>query len=460
MDGYYKKVEMKTWTNENFYDDWTIQNENGLCPVKIKGRKPLKVAYLSFMMRMQNFYSNVKYENDFSISSKMVKFWFGGRMGTGTIINYLNFFEELNIIEDKGVIRFKGSRFDSNVFHVNMNKAYEWLKDYAGVIYVDLDTSRIYEFFDNSKQYYKKLKEDAKVESMTIEEQAEYFEKEAKKEEKTKKKKEKLKKDNEPFLNILNELETYGLDLRYINQGSRRLTSQICNTRNEQHEGSTRISEIQRLWNTNEDIIEFDTNASIYRLSYLLGHKTACSHDIDIYEEIFKRCNFKYIGEWKDIRKDFKQLFMPIYMKEGSIKWTNNDFEFKKKWTFFYNSKVKEQVDFYNSLLERLHCDSLYDLMTNVRDSMKDYLNMIKFERANIFIYESNLHILMLKKFQDLGIKVINVYDGFYFEKGQMTQELFDSIYDECSLELLNIMKLIEVKNKNAKRKTNKIRTA
>ena len=64
-------------------------------------------------------------------------------------------------------------------------------------------------------------------------------------------------------------------------------------------------------------------------------------------------------------------------------------------------------------------------------------LNLDKFYKADIFIYESNLHILMLKLLKDLNIQTINVYDGFYFIKDSLTKEQYDEIYNKASNILL-----------------------
>ena len=79
----------------------------------------------------------------------------------------------------------------------------------------------------------------------------------------------------------------------------------------------------------------------------------------------------------------------------------------------------------------------IYDIFNIVKDAMHEVFGLKKFYKANIFIYESNLHILMLKKFKDMGIKTINVYDGFYFIEGTMNQDLYNQIYREATEELL-----------------------
>ena len=456
----YEKVTMTDWLGNRWYDDYELQQRHGLNPPVKRGRKPMMIAYLTLMMRIQQFTTTVKNDEDFSISSPTIQFWFSGRLGFMTVMKYRRFFMQQGIIEVIGQRGWYNSAYKSNIYHVHMDKAYAWLKEYANITSVDLDCSMMPQFFRDSKQYYQTKFTLAKLKSMDPEEQAVFYTVQAQKQAKAAKQQTQLLQDNQPFLTMMSQLDTYGLQMRYLNEGSHRLTNPICYTHNEQHADSTRVADIQRLWQTTTEIEEFDTNASIYRLSYLLGHRTPCSHDVDIYRDVFERCRFTYDGAWEDIRADFKQLFMPIYMRESSLRWTSIGFEYMRHWTFFKNNAQREQVQFYESLLTRLHCNTLYELMDRVRCAMHDYLNMKKFYRADIFIHESNLHILMLQRFQQLGLKVIDVYDGFYFEKGKMTQQLFNDVYDQCSMQLLQMMDTIERnKKKHAKRQTNQART-
>ena len=79
----------------------------------------------------------------------------------------------------------------------------------------------------------------------------------------------------------------------------------------------------------------------------------------------------------------------------------------------------------------------IYDILDTIRKAMHAVFNLTHFYKGEIFIYESNLHILMLQKFKELGIKTINVYDGFYFKKNTMSQELYDSVYTQAVHQLL-----------------------
>ena len=63
-------------------------------------------------------------------------------------------------------------------------------------------------------------------------------------------------------------------------------------------------------------------------------------------------------------------------------------------------------------------------------------LNTNKFIGADIFIHESNLHILMREKFLSRAIRCINIYDGFYFENNIITDTEFYDVYNRSILEL------------------------
>ena len=161
-------------------------------------------------------------------------------------------------------------------------------------------------------------------------------------------------------------------------------------------------------------------------------------HTKDIYKTIFDSCKFSSDIDFSSIRKPFKRLMMTIYMREHGINYTCMRYDMLSRQPAI-GKRNQEFLDFYNELLTKLKCN-ISTLLTKVRDAMHKFFNLAKFYMAKIFIHESNLHILMLKKFQEMNINAINVYDGFYFEEGQMTQELYDEIYDSCTRELLSMM--------------------
>ena len=86
----------------------------------------------------------------------------------------------------------------------------------------------------------------------------------------------------------------------------------------------------------------------------------------------------------------------------------------------------------------------LVDILETVKRAMHEVLNVDTFYQAEIFIHESNLHILLLEKFKERGIIASNVYDGFYVPKGVITEDEYYRLYDEATLELLSKLKTVK----------------
>lgn len=247
-----------------------------------------------------------------------------------------------------------------------------------------------------------------------------------------------LKSINLKYLELLKDINyDASIKMSYLDENKKRLTSVLCGTKNpEKHTGSTeRMDMLHKFFESDSKIVEFDTNASIYRLSYSLGNGCSASHDVDLYELIYKECGFD--AEWnQDLRDKFKQLLMPIYMREWSINFKCLEFKKQSHWKKFISKQTEEVFKFNKYFVDLLKLP-LKDILNTVCAAMHRVFNLDKFYKAEIFIHESNLHILMCKKFKDMGIQTIDVYDGFYFIEGTMTKELFNTVYDEATLELL-----------------------
>ena len=243
---------------------------------------------------------------------------------------------------------------------------------------------------------------------------------------------------------------------RYLEEGSLRLTSDICNTLNPEHidkvnennywkSSQTRNNMLMKFFNTQSinDIIERDVNGSIYRLTYNLNHDTFLDISQDIYQLIWNNCNFDCnISVYKNNRDIFKKILMPIYMKESTIKyrashWTYIDTYYSNK-PRSYSKLSTDDRNFYEQY--KIFIDStkltILEFLTRIKESMHKTLNTTKFIGSEIFIYESNLHILIREKFLNKGIECINVYDGFYFKKSKVSPNTFNIIYHEALTEL------------------------
>jgi hypothetical protein len=334
------------------------------------------------------------------------------------------------------------SKWYSNLYSVNQEALNNFILEKTGYDVLDnfdIESHSYYDFMTLIKTDYN----ERRLSEMTEEERKQEIKKIKKKEKSDKKKLDKLKLDNKYYLDLLESINNNKIPMSYLNENRKRLTNSLCVTRNPEtpgHEDDTvRIKMLSSFFGNN-NIIEFDTNGSIYRLSYALGNKELANHTIDIYKLVFDECNFDV--EWtEDLRKHFKKLLMPIYMKESSIEYTCSEFKRQSRWKYFISATIEKQFLFYKYFVDTFNMD-LKDNLITVRNAMHKVFNLKSFYRADIFIHESNLHILMLKMFKDMGIDTIDVYDGFYFIKDTMTQELYNEIYDKATLELLTNLNL------------------
>lgn len=238
---------------------------------------------------------------------------------------------------------------------------------------------------------------------------------------------------------------------KYLNENSLRLTHEICNTLNPEHtekinednywrSSHARTDMLQQMLHTT-DIVEYDVNGSIYRLSYNLYHNDIISSKIDIYELIWNKCNFGI--DWTNKNRDkyrakFKLILMPIYMRSRAIGYRSTRWEYIDKYYSKYPKKYaklsredKDLYETYKVFVEDLNMP-VKKFQNIVKAAMADVLNTPKFVGPDIFIIESNLHILIREALLLKGIRCVNIYDGFYFEKGIITQDEFYQVYEDA----------------------------
>ena len=400
--------------------------------------KPDKIIDV-FKLILVYSYCTTKHSNDIVMNQKSFAEFLD--ISNRTIVRHFNLAKELGFIEvtSKHYI-YNGkqkSKWLANVYDVDLPKLNKYIYDKTGYDMLNNIEKEIPLYYKFMK-YCKHVKKEKLLASMTPQEQIEYEEKEAKKEQKRSNQLTKLKEQNKYFIDLLKEVNNDIIPNYYLEDNKKRLVNVLCSTKNpENSDDMNRLNILTKFFGTS-DIVEFDTNASIYRLSYALGHGECADPNIDMYKLIFDKCNFKL--PWnKTIRVNFKHLLMPIYMRESTIKYKSLVYEKRKNREWFTDKKEEEIYVFYQYLERKLKMP-IYDIFIIVKDAMHEVFGLKKFYKADIFIYESNLHILMLKKFKDLGIKTINVYDGFYFINGTMNQELYNKIYNDSVTELLNLL--------------------
>lgn len=241
------------------------------------------------------------------------------------------------------------------------------------------------------------------------------------------------------LLQVINNRRFDKFKSKYLLEGRNRETNVLCGSMNPDNEHvnaseqdlAERIELLKEYFNSDE-FIEFDTNASIYRLAYALVHNRPLEHDVDVYEAIWNKA-FYSIEFNKTTRNALKILCMPIFMSNGT----------KNAWNAIIANKTgkltRSEQDRKDALITLSNVTGLKprEVMDELAAAMRKFIGTADFLEEEIFIHESNLHILMITMFHDLGIDTINVYDGFYFVKGTMTQELFNQVYDDCTRQLI-----------------------
>lgn len=245
------------------------------------------------------------------------------------------------------------------------------------------------------------------------------------------------------LLEVINATRPEMFRSKYLAEGRNRETNIICGSMNPENEhvnaSEQDLAERQVLLATffgTDKIIEDDTNGSIYRFSFAYAHGYPLSHDIDVYEGIWNKA-FYGIKCTKTIRSSLKVLCMPIFMSNGKKNAWNSLIATKEGRMTKSEAARKAAL---NYLLEITGLDARA-IMDALTDAMRKFIGTADFLEEEVFVHESNLHILMLTEFQKRGIKAINVYDGFYFIEGTCDHKTFNEVYDNCTAQLLKNLK-------------------
>ena len=327
----------------------------------------------------------------------------------------------------------KGTHWKNNIYTVNRDKLNQYLIDNYGydcLANITAEEPMFFDFLDYKKKFYaspEELQEMYEEDLKDAKQIAEYT------------------KTYADFVEKLDELNAdpqRKIKLDYLREGRKRLTSPLCGTKNpEKHKDNARAILLDKQYD-GTPLQEFDTNASIYRLSYNLGHNKCLPHDVDMYEILYNACGWN--KPWSpEVRKMFKDLIMPIYMKESSLKYRTFIYERRQRYLDHCKKSDKDYVVACQKV-EKYFDDTLLNITEKVRVALHEVLNLKAFCQAEIFIYESNLHILMLEKLKSRGIIASNVYDGFYVPEGSITKQEFEDLYDEATRELKKNLKSVK----------------
>ena len=351
-------------------------------------------------------------------------------------------------------------------------------QEYPSNLY-DIDTEIIKEFLirndinpfsdrDEAKkqvdEYFDIVREEAqkKAQEEIHEESQEEIHKETQKERKERLKKKKageaLKEYTHNYYNQIvddNNSRLIALGLgeytdKYLTYNKLRATNVLCTTQNpDNHKNDPYFSDTKR-YDCLRSVginhpVEYDVNGSIYRLNYNLAHEEQLSQEADIYELIWDNTDFKLEFN-EDVRKHLKSACMSIFMKEQSIRanvWNYNALErrdYRNKNPNNINTAEKHKFEAYTFFSNYLHM-GLEELLNKIAEAMHKALGVEKFFGRDIFLFESDLHAEMKSMLMNKGIMVLNCYDGFYVEEGELTKEEFYTVYFEATDKLKSIIR-------------------
>ena len=186
---------------------------------------------------------------------------------------------------------------------------------------------------------------------------------------------------------------------------------------------------------------EFDRRGSIYNLTYSLNKKEYLDNNIDIYEKIN---NIKFTS--KEERDLYKLTQMNIYFstykrtinfiyRYMQIKYENGIIpENKQKlidayWKLVTKGKAMEWSEFAAGLQE--HFDTRKKAMKKFIGDNKAYIdkgskyseNFEKNLDSFIFMKESEIYLEFVTMLRKQGLRVVQIYDGFYLEKGSISEK-------------------------------------
>lgn len=245
------------------------------------------------------------------------------------------------------------------------------------------------------------------------------------------------------LLEVINATRPEQFRSKYLAEGRFRETNILCGTYNPDntHVNASEedLSERNILLATffgTDKFYEDDTNGSIYRFSFAYAHGYPLSHDIDVYQAIWNK-EFYQIECTQMIRHALKVLCMPIFMSNGK----------KNAWNSLIATKTgtmtKSELARQSALnyLSSITGKTPRQVMDSLTAGMRKFIGTTNFLEEEVFIHESNLHILMITEFMKRGIKTINVYDGFYFKEGTCNHDTFNEVYDLCTIQLLKKLK-------------------
>lgn len=230
-----------------------------------------------------------------------------------------------------------------------------------------------------------------------------------------------------------------------LSYNGRRMYAEVCSYVNEEKHKDIPVGTITKQQYCDKvfgqgNWFEFDRKGSIYNLTYSLNNKEYLDNSIDIYE---KMNNIKFADkEERDLYKvtqmsvyfsTYRRLINFIY-RYMQIKYENGVIpESKQKlidayWKLVTKGKAMEWSDFANALKE--HFEARKKAMKKFIGDNKKYIDKgskysesyIENTDSFIFMHESEVYLQFATKLRERGLRVVQIYDGFYLQKGSISE--------------------------------------
>lgn len=215
-----------------------------------------------------------------------------------------------------------------------------------------------------------------------------------------------------------------------------RYYSQLCSTKNPEHDPETRYAKLNEIFGTtNAKFEEIDVNSMMYRTQYNLVHDQYLSIDTDVYYELYKKMTIEpmsYNTFKVKARELIKTNCMPINMEPKSVYCKTHKLSESSNL-----NKVKEE--FLVEEIESVFNMTYAEFLNRLKEALYQFLSVYDFDGDKrvflgkmFFKYEAPIYYYMHKEFETLGIKTANVYDGWYFLEGTCDKETFYKVYHKA----------------------------
>ena len=151
---------------------------------------------------------------------------------------------------------------------------------------------------------------------------------------------------------------------------------------------------------------EYDVKSSIYRITYWLNDGIWLDNSIDIYADMYGR-EFSS----NEDRRAYKQFCMSLYFDHP-------------------NQIYAHKRNMMPKCVEKYGAGNIKEIVA--RASRLMYKSIGKSYGSEVFVYESCLYMNVVHKMRKMGVRVVQIYDGFYFDREIDVEE----IVKECVREL------------------------